>query len=423
MKILKLKSPRFPKILSSYSKKNALVVHNIELEPNGDLMSQSNPNLKYYSSRALFLSRNNDILMLNFEMPKEYLEYVSNLGFEIPTIINVESEKGNNFVEQVESFQKENKLILNKKNYFYSPFYVNKKDYLLSKKFGSRFMGSKKFEIYDFVYNKYNFTKLCQNNGIPSLESMKYLVSSSSVEKIKSDLLSFFDLFNTETLLLRETNGAGGIGIYALTKENIDDVSKSLLKYPGLEYLVQIKYDILSSPSVIGVITAKKVKLFSQTEQLFNDEGKYLGNIINLENFNDELKNLTLNIGEIKRNFGYRGVFGIDFIETNKNEFYPVEDNARFTNSMTLYNILAQLNEDNVNFTFGISTVMKVNPASFEKFKERYENVLNIESMNLKLKTVITNPILIESGDLHISIVGEKNYVLEHLNYLLEELK
>lgn len=213
--------------------------------------------------------------------------------------------------------------------------------------------------LLETLNNKFEVRKLFSND-VPMLKYYNVKGKDFKYDKFK---------YIGDTLVIQLPIGSGGSKTFICNNDNYYIVEKSLIE--NKLYSVS-KYIENNTPFNVHCLIGKnQIEILppSQQELEIIDKIEYIGSTYNISLDNNSLKklrNYCTIICEKLKDMGYKGVLGIDFIETD-NEFYFMEINPRFQGSTQKVdkilkdNNLPSIFEYNYNFFKGLSMPTTIN--------------------------------------------------------------
>lgn len=147
---------------------------------------------------------------------------------------------------------------------------------------------------------------------------------------------------NNRKLVLQSNNGGGGIGTFVISKNNfahvkelINPIKKYMLsKYIDCNVSVNTHIFISDKQTVLSPASVQVIELHD--DQLCYRGADFIAFKSVPEQSRKKVKDLSLQIANLLRNRGYRGVAGIDFIVNKNCEVFCSEINPRFQASSIL---------------------------------------------------------------------------------------
>lgn len=339
--------------------------HDTSSIPGNDSLSKSIRGIERYAERALILARDKDTVLLNKRPDPDYIRYLHAIKLHPSNIIQFNSE---NIYDGLQR----NKHITRNEMAYYAPYFSGERDLEVAKRITSKMLAAPENIILKY-YDKAQFKEVCKQNKI-SVAAGEVFTRSLSRETDKRHLKALIQKYlpSTGEVIVRETGLASGVSMEFANKKNIDSVVENIINSTGRKYLVEVKENVVDSPSLIGYISNNSFKILAQTTQLLDEKLFYLGNLIEYDKpVHPMLQKISQKIGTEMLKDGYMGAFGIDFIQTDKNQFYPVECNARVTGAFYPHETRQRLLEKGMTFQVSMSFSHKIPPfTNFKQFSE-----------------------------------------------------
>ena len=209
-----------------------------------------------------------------------------------------------------------------------------------------------------------------RNNNIPIIDFETKLGRDIIEDKTISN--------HYKTCVLQSNNGGGGIGTFVITKQNRDEILATL--NPIKKYLLSSYIDNNVSVNTHIFISDKQTVLSPASVQIIELHGNqlcyrgadYFAFNAVAPTSKNAVKNYSLQIANLLRARGYRGVAGLDFLIDNKGNVYCTEINPRMqASSVLLDKFLSQTEKDNKLLAHSV-----------------YE--LNLQAFNNNMKTMLS---------------------------------
>lgn len=327
------------------------------------LLSTSKDNEYYYPERALIMATKDDTVLINRPTDKKYLSYLRSLGLGPQKVVSLNSK---NIYEGIENHA------LNKEVATYSPFISKTIDKTTQEKTATHYIGNPE-EITMKYYDKASFKNVCTQLGIETAPGGIFK-NSGNLNLDHKNLKALIEksLSRSEEAIIRHTTGEGGQLIHIANKDNMERVLKEVLKDGG-NYVIESKLQVENSPCVIGLIDKDGPTLIAVSSQILQNGTEYAGSIIDYERSVDKkIYDSFIQLGEKMHADGYRGPFGIDFIETTDGKKMPCECNARINGSFYPHELRQNLSRRNIEFNTVYSIV--TDDVFYKSFSELLRN-------------------------------------------------
>ena len=192
-----------------------------------------------------------------------------------------------------------------------------------------------KKEILEFLNNKICLKEWFDQNSIPVVCFETFLGN----EIMYATLTKHFDQYNT--FVIQAAHGGGGIGTYFVNRKNCSKIAQKL--QPFQRYLVSPYIPNVSVNTHLFVADKQTVLSPGSVQIIENRDDQLCYRGADFIVFRDlpasirnRIKLLSLQIADMLRQKGYRGIAGIDFIVTETNEIFCCEINPRFQASSLL---------------------------------------------------------------------------------------
>ena len=215
-------------------------------------------------------------------------------------------------------------------------FYNGKMAYGLSPELQKYFICLNSREVLAFFNNKPEEKRWFSENGLPVLPYETFLGHEIEWETLRRH----FDGINC--YVIQSSSGGGGIGTFLVSKNNFDTVQSIL--HPFSTYLISayIKNSISVNTHIFisdkqTVLSPGSVQIVEcEDEQLCYRGADFIAFRQIARSCRDQVRKLSLKIANRLREFGYRGVAGVDFLITEDESVYCMEINPRFQASTPL---------------------------------------------------------------------------------------
>lgn len=313
----------------------------IEEEWNNDVFTDSKNKFKLINIEeiAMFLCSKEDICVVRIAPEKEFLDYMSEVGFVIPTFLVINSD--NYFDSFTKTVQKNRNKINN---------YVNNNNlsvvaYAYTEKidiFCGNVTWLNKFQNVKKWNNKLWMSQLIKGYGISSPDGV--------IIKKNQDVLDAYFMLRDRGFLheiIKMPYGASGKGSYLVNDEHeARTIARICLKNSDEGILLEGYYENAINYSYQLKITEDEVGVFFISEQIVENtvyKGSYWGNeLCNRLNV-PKIREVALQVGNVLKQEGIRGVVGIDGILSGNQYFPAIDVNVRQTMSTFLSNMSAVL--------------------------------------------------------------------------------
>lgn len=304
--------------------------------------SKENGIVKYYPERALIMARNDkDKVILNQPVEDSYLKYIREIGVGPLEVITLNSA---NLYSGIE------KSNLTKSAAVYSAFISRDFDKKIVDKIASDYIGNSQ-SITDKYYDKGIFKEICRELGIETAPgTVFYKTGDLGEDRRKMDEMISKHIGLSGEVILRDTNGESGLNILIANKNNKEEIIEKALSN-RVNYVLESKLQLNSSPCVIGLIDEGGPTLVAVSKQILKNGQEYVGSILDYSEAVDaKIYKSFMKMGEKMHQDGYRGPLGIDFLETKDGKKLPCECNARVNGSFYPHELKLRLAESGNDF-------------------------------------------------------------------------
>lgn len=284
---------------------------------------------------AMFICGEDDICVVRTAPEKKFLEYMEEIGFTIPEFVILKSNKGTqSFTESVLRNCEEINKYVNDCNISVAAYaYTERLDVFRENvTWLNKFLDVKKWN------NKLWMHNLLERYGISFPEGVIVKTKQAAIE-------TYAELRNKgfSRGIIKMPYGASGKGSYLVNDEyEAKTIARICLKNSDEGILVEGYYDKSLSYSYQLNITEEVVSVFFITEQIVEDivyKGSYWGNELCNRLDLTKIRENALQVGNVLKQAGIRGIVGIDGI-LGGNQYFPAIDvNVRYTMSTFLSNM------------------------------------------------------------------------------------
>lgn len=225
-------------------------------------------------------------------------------------------------------------------NHFFNPeykfyFYNQMAAYNYPKEIIQNSIGINAKEILEFLNNKACIKEWLNQNGIPVVRYETFMGN----EILYSVLTKHFN--NCNAFVVQDAHGGGGIGTFYVDGKNCSEIAKRLQpfqRYLASPYLPNVSVNthvfVADKQTVLSPGSVQIIE--NRDEQLCYRGADFIVFRELSMNIRNQIKILSLQIADMLRQKGYRGIAGIDFIVTDVEKIYCCEINPRFQASSFL---------------------------------------------------------------------------------------
>ncbi len=193
----------------------------------------------------------------------------------------------------------------------------------LDKKKGVKLIGPNK-DIVSTLSNKVALYEIFA----PLVPMSNFFIADSFEEMIKKSTKLFKD--SNQSLFVSLTKSAAGAN--SIIANSIDDLKKKFSQVGNEVFLITQFIPHICDPTSLGVVINEDEVYIAGVADQRIDGTKFKGSTFPSKlpiNIQKEIIKLTRIIGKKMAQLGYRGIFGCDFIVTQKGEVYFIETNPR----------------------------------------------------------------------------------------------
>ncbi len=284
----------------------------------------------------LLIASMNDIVIMRNKPSYEYLSYLKNIGFNIPTILKV---CGDDDTKNISELVLEDQGLLYtlsnlSDDYVLCPYGISEIEEKISEITGLKLIGGTS-KLARLVNDKIFAREVSQNLGFKTTEGKK-----CKFDDIETEINYLFEVKKYKKAIVKVPCGASGKGLYIIDgKESIKRTLLILKRFHSNEeyFLVEGWIDNKKDYNYQLYVGEDSTKVFSIKEQIL-DKTIYTGSLFQIDNnIETEILDKGKQIGEyLRKKFNYNGFLGIDCL-TDNGELVPIlEINGRFTLSTYL---------------------------------------------------------------------------------------
>ncbi|RKZ92879.1 MAG: hypothetical protein DRR19_02905 [Candidatus Parabeggiatoa sp. nov. 1] len=297
--------------------------------------------LNEYPERALLLADSDDYIILNHYPDKQYLDYLMDIGIGTGNIL-IPTTQGESLSDSIlkditflkKLIEATNKLVLH-------PYISTQAEAEIASTINASVNGSPP-DLTTKVNSKCYLPSLLHELALP-MPAYEIATSVTVVETARQ----LIDKYEKIVILGNQTYG--GLAVWPITQEeelNAFELEVSKCNQ-NEQFLVEKKYDVLCSPNIQYQIDLDSIQELGVADQILDDKLKYHGNTYPLSTTQlDKIRLDSYRIGENLQSQGYRGLLGIDLIETTGGEVFVVDINGRANASTFGLNVIRKLFPD-----------------------------------------------------------------------------
>ncbi|MFW2331474.1 MAG: ATP-grasp domain-containing protein, partial [Nitrospinota bacterium] len=289
-------------------------------------MQHANRSFKQLSTRAIFMAKESDTVIVDANVDRLLLEFFTDIGLKANISILANSDQ-NTLIDDIINDPKLHSIVTTWSSHIetYMPTKLNDKIRLNN----SKSINLSPPEVVTMLNSKVVFDKILDDAG---------------VNKIKTDLLSsraaaYRILNSNQPLILKSPYSLGGSGIYFLDSKQNRELAMKILNrsLPTAFFILQESIKIKKTFNLQLYITDEESHIFSLSEEILDQDRKsHIGNLFfpaESESLLEEFEKIIEKLISEVILFGYKGLLGIDFILDSNNRLYPIEFNARHNSS------------------------------------------------------------------------------------------
>ncbi|MCL2050347.1 MAG: hypothetical protein FWG91_01250 [Lachnospiraceae bacterium] len=333
----------------------------------------------------IFLARKEDVLVLRNKPDNEFIEYLKNLGVEVPFIMTIYSDNEKKTISELILEDKDligrlKEYVTNNSNEKIStnliPYGISKSEEALAECLSVKVLSESK--ISSFLNCKSTLITLSAECGVILPESLV----CEGIDELKNEGRSFCE--SNGKIVLKELFGSSGSGLV-----KIDSLTKYDRLINNIERLSNLKgkiiiekwHDSCLSYNHQYIMMGKDIFPYAFSRQIINSSsGKIIGSLFDQEL--DYIENLRENHLELGKPIldaiskkGYQGLAGFDSIVRNGNVLFPVIDiNCRINLSSIFYEISKKYFPSKFAYFF-CKEYMLSEPITFASFRKIIDKV------------------------------------------------
>lgn len=297
--------------------------------------------VEHIEEMNLLICRKQDIMILREEPDKDYLNALSEAGFEIPNIMVPEKSDLSSSISELvlmdEKLQKRLKEVSKyQEEVYFVPYAVTSFEEQIAEKCDLKLVGASSLasaKINDKIFNR----KIAETLKFPVCKG-KVCSSTQEIREEYHRLTENEPYF--KKVIIKEPFGASGKGLYVIDdKAKFEGILRLISRFAknnsSAKWLVEGWYNKKADVNYqINISEDGSVNVFSIKQQILKDT-VYIGSKIPpaiSRNDVEEYKKYGKKIGEYLYSIGYVGVAGIDSFITEEKVIIPIiEINGRFT--------------------------------------------------------------------------------------------
>lgn len=403
-----------------------VVVHlaDILTAPGRQSYFDSDPFSHTRCSRALPIAWPEDIVVLSGPLDRDYYTWLRALNLGPEQIVSFELEKTTQSLPEIvleDPAPVQAALLKSDRRPVYVPFYCSDADVKCAELLGADLFGCEE-EVTRRYFDKHSFKEECRALNIPIVPGDVHELDTASplnyeqMEETVGRLLS-----NYGKVIIRSTEGAGGgLSLFTAESPDIQELYETLVSNKEKAVLIEPLLQVISSPNDQWLIDRKgeihhvglSAQLFQGLKHVGNLEGQYYSDRVR-----SYISETSEKIVKRMRQFGYKGVLGIDYIICDEG-IYPIENNARMNGSSYTYAIADRISEKIGPIPCWKFFKAKTEPCSFSELVARIEEVV-YNGIRKNFVFPYDTDMLSRNGVFAAAILAEDMY---HIDYLQDAL-
>jgi hypothetical protein len=279
--------------------------------------------LNKYPERALLLAKRNDFIILEHIPDKNYLNYLIKIGIGTRNIL-IPNANGNSLSEKVRNDKKLLKFLQSLNGVVLHPYMSTKAEQQIAKLIHATVNGS----VPNFTFKVNNKLFL-----LSFIEKIGLKLPEYEIANIQNvvEIAKQFQKKYSNIIIIGEHSYAG-LAVWAIKTpkdfENFQTIIKNC--QTQTRFIIEKLYEVAYSPNIQYQINASTIKLLGITDQILDANLEHHGN--RYPSLATQIKKIKINANQIAnelRKKGYRGLLGIDFIETIDGKIFAVDINGR----------------------------------------------------------------------------------------------
>jgi len=300
--------------------------------------------LNEYPERALLLVDSDDYIILNHYPDQDYLDYLMDIGIGTRNIL-IPATQGESLSdnvlkdEQLLTFlrklgETENQVVLH-------PYMSTPAEAEIASKINATVNGPPP-ELAMKINSKIYLPSLLHELALPIPEYK--IANSVTVIETAKQLIDKY-----QKIIILGEHSYGGLAVWPITnKEALNAFKQKVSKCKTTErFLVEKMYEVLCSQNIQYLMSSDSIQELGMTDQILDDKLEHHGNTYPSSATQlDKIKSYSHRIGEKLQSQGYKGLLGIDLIETLDGNVFVVDINGRANASSFGLNVIGKLFPD-----------------------------------------------------------------------------
>jgi hypothetical protein len=327
--------------------------------------------LQHYPERALLLTEEKDFIILNNYPDTDYLNYLRNIGIGTRNIL-IPSVTGDCLSDRILKDQQLLNYLKNKNPLILHSYISTSAEAKIAKLINANFNGAPS-NLTNKINNKLHLLSILPKLSLPTLQYQT--ANSATVITTAKQMIKKY-----QQIVISGVQSYGGIAVWLINNSNdLIKFEKQIKECDNQEqFLITKKYQISNSPNIQYQIHSNQIEEIGITDQILDEKLRYKGNIYpsKIKQL-DKIRQDSYILCQELQAAGYKGILGIDFIETIDEELFIVDINARINAS-----------------SFGLQVLKKLFPNSYQhKYLKIMPNVNIGQTMTFKELTEKIGPL------------------------------
>ncbi len=295
----------------------------------GNSVALSQSVLNEYPERAFLLAKSNDFIILDHFPDQNYLDYLIEIGVGTRNIL-IPSAQGDSLSERVLKDKELLNFLQSLNGVVLHPYMSTQAESQIAQLINATVNGSSP-DFTKEVNNKLFLVKFIEKIGgvLPEYE----IANAQNVVEIAKKFQKKYG----KIIIIGEHTYAG-LAVWPIKNKKAFENFQAKIQDCETQFLIEKLYDVLYSPNVQYQINDKTIKFLGMTEQILDKNLEHHGNSYPSLASSRIKENANHIANELKLQ-GYRGLLGIDFIETTEGKIFAVDINGRVNASTFGLNI------------------------------------------------------------------------------------
>ncbi len=361
--------------ITNPTRRNIIFGYELLSQPD-DTLEHRIPGIRKRNDVVLANSLDGDIVLLTEKPDKGYHQWLMDLGLSTEHVCVLEGGERKRIPEGVHEKELSDLLSKFPKERVYVPRYSGSSEIKATEQLGIPLLGCSEKITMQF-YDKSLFKQLCKENGIPTIDGPIVNISEYQHNSLKEIILPQIRL--TGEAIIKDLTGSAGAGIYNASTKNVDKVIQYLFKnHPTDSFIIEPKLKIVYEPNdqwVIGL--DDRIHHLGTSDQIIKNNA-HCGNSYPSQCSDvNYVNNISKKVAEIMCQAGYKGVFGLDYLEDTQGNIFISENNARMNGSTPAWDIVNKFEQRHGRVeSFNLYQIRKGKPMNFQELARKTESFL-----------------------------------------------